>query len=258
MEPVNDPTSYRGPRFPGVYGRYVDIECHSSEYRRRVKKEVPNTLIRLNKGWTDIVEFLQIKRGDVLRFEKYHGITTSQDVFIVRVTPMREIEELLSPTCNGIKSAVGMPQQSIKQDNSRFSFKCNERAERRKQKNTEAEIKQLRKSLNFKAIPLPSFIEESYYSTQKFYSNHSDVSNQSSGASRRGVIIAISLSVVALCMLSLWWSCCLSKMEETKTRISYSYNKSSLNFKYETLEKATNYFDQRKIASSYTSILAKC
>lgn len=26
-------------------------------------------------------------------------------------------------------------------------------------------------------------------------------------------------------------------------KISYSYNKSSLNFKYETLEKATNYFD---------------
>ncbi|KAH6796817.1 hypothetical protein C2S52_021371 [Perilla frutescens var. hirtella] len=225
-----------------------------------------------------------------------------------------------------------MPQQSIKQYNSRFSFKCNERAERRKQEKTEAEIKQLRKSLNFKATPLPSFIEESYvsqietsssqlsstadiskekptnpaqateatscnsivtsdnnpsssaaeiskeirscllsseeralnvgcclrYLTEKFYSNHSDVSNQSSGASRRGVIIAISLSVVAFCMLSLWWLCCLSKMEETKTRISYSYNESSLNFKYETQEKVTNYFDQRKIASSYALILAKC
>ncbi|KAH6830478.1 cysteine-rich RLK protein 42 [Perilla frutescens var. hirtella] len=88
------------------------------------------------------------------------------------------------------------------------------------------------------------------YSTQKFYSNHTDVSNQNSGVSRRGVIIAISLSVVAFCMLCLFgghaayrrWK--RQKQERDNLgRISYSYNKSSLNFKYETLEKATNYFD---------------
>ncbi|KAH6765035.1 hypothetical protein C2S52_014046 [Perilla frutescens var. hirtella] len=90
---------------------------------------------------------------------------------------LREIEELISPTCNGIKPAVGMPQQSIKQDNSRFSFKCNERAERRKQKNTEAEIKQLRKSLNFKATPLPLFIEESYMSRIETSLHHFESSN---------------------------------------------------------------------------------
>ncbi|XP_034902552.1 protein WVD2-like 7 isoform X3 [Populus alba] len=39
-----------------------------------------------------------------------------------------------------------------------FSFKSDERAERRKeQEKTEAEIKQFRKSLNFKATPMPSF-----------------------------------------------------------------------------------------------------
>ncbi|XP_034902553.1 protein WVD2-like 7 isoform X4 [Populus alba] len=38
-----------------------------------------------------------------------------------------------------------------------FSFKSDERAERRKEEKTEAEIKQFRKSLNFKATPMPSF-----------------------------------------------------------------------------------------------------
>ncbi|XP_042036703.1 protein WVD2-like 7 isoform X2 [Salvia splendens] len=76
-----------------------------------------------------------------------------------------------------VKPAGGAPQRFVKQDTYRFSFKCNARAERRKefdkkidenirareaerrkiQQKAEAEIKQLRKTLNFKARPLPSF-----------------------------------------------------------------------------------------------------
>ncbi|XP_047968571.1 protein WVD2-like 7 [Salvia hispanica] len=82
----------------------------------------------------------------------------------------------LTEVCSRVK-----PQRYVKQDTSRFSFKCNERAERRKefdmkidenirareaerrkiqakiQQKAEAEIKQLRKTLNFKVRPLPSF-----------------------------------------------------------------------------------------------------
>ncbi|KAL0351029.1 UNVERIFIED_CONTAM: Cysteine-rich receptor-like protein kinase [Sesamum radiatum] len=88
------------------------------------------------------------------------------------------------------------------------------------------------------------------YSTQKFFSNQSQETNSTSGASRRGAIVAIVFSVVAFCMLCLFaayaaygrWK--KRKQERNNLgRISYSYNKSNLNFKYETLEKATNYFD---------------
>ncbi|XP_057769300.1 cysteine-rich receptor-like protein kinase 42 isoform X4 [Salvia miltiorrhiza] len=88
------------------------------------------------------------------------------------------------------------------------------------------------------------------YSTQKFFSNQSDASNRDSGVSRRGVIVAIAFSVVAFCMLCLFgghaayrrWN--RRKQERYNLgKISYSYNKSSLNYKYETLEKATDYFD---------------
>ncbi|PIN21832.1 Serine/threonine protein kinase [Handroanthus impetiginosus] len=87
------------------------------------------------------------------------------------------------------------------------------------------------------------------YSTVKFFSNQSQEINHNSGLSKTGATLAISLSVVAFCMLSLFaghaaygrWK----KRKQARNnlgQISYSYNKSNLNFKYETLEKATNYF----------------
>ncbi|KAG6395934.1 hypothetical protein SASPL_142067 [Salvia splendens] len=87
------------------------------------------------------------------------------------------------------------------------------------------------------------------YSTQKFY-NQSTASNHDSGVSRRGVIVAITFSVVAFCMLCLFGGHAAYRRWERRKqerynlgKISFSYNKSNLNFKYETLEKATNYFD---------------
>ncbi|PWZ11956.1 Protein WVD2-like 4 [Zea mays] len=41
-----------------------------------------------------------------------------------------------------------------------FSFRLEERAEKRKEESQEAEIKLLRKSLTFKATPMPSFYKE--------------------------------------------------------------------------------------------------
>ncbi|KAL8471294.1 hypothetical protein ACS0TY_028808 [Phlomoides rotata] len=90
------------------------------------------------------------------------------------------------------------------------------------------------------------------YSTEKFYSNQTQTSHNS-GISRRGVVVAIVMSVVAFCMLSLFAGYAAYRRWEKRKqersnlgKISYSYNKSNLNFKYETLEKATNYFDDSR------------
>ncbi|KAL3833139.1 hypothetical protein ACJIZ3_007875 [Penstemon smallii] len=93
------------------------------------------------------------------------------------------------------------------------------------------------------------------YSNEKFYSNQTQQTDHSSGVIRKGVFLAIVLSVVAFFMLSV--IACYSvhgrwrrrKQERNNLgQISISYNKSNLNFKYETLEKATNYFDpSRKV-----------
>ncbi|KZV19356.1 cysteine-rich receptor-like protein kinase 42 [Dorcoceras hygrometricum] len=91
------------------------------------------------------------------------------------------------------------------------------------------------------------------YSTIKFYSNQSEDSNSKSGVSRTVTAIAIALPVLFFLLLSLFsgyaayrrWR--KRKQERDKLgRISYSYNKSNLNFRYETLEKATNYFDNSR------------
>uniref|UniRef100_M0ZID3 Kinase n=1 Tax=Solanum tuberosum TaxID=4113 RepID=M0ZID3_SOLTU len=85
------------------------------------------------------------------------------------------------------------------------------------------------------------------YSTQNFLN---DPSGNSSGGVSKGVIVAIVLGVTAFTMLALSAAYTARKRSLRRKRarinlgkISNSYNKSSLNFKYENLEKATNYFD---------------
>ncbi|KAA8530216.1 hypothetical protein F0562_004925 [Nyssa sinensis] len=88
------------------------------------------------------------------------------------------------------------------------------------------------------------------YSTKKFYNDEVEKGPQHSGVSETGVIVAIALSGAAFFMLTLFAACAwymrLTKLNIERInlgKISASYNKSGLNFKYETLEKATDYFD---------------
>ncbi|PHT57405.1 Cysteine-rich receptor-like protein kinase 42 [Capsicum baccatum] len=85
------------------------------------------------------------------------------------------------------------------------------------------------------------------YSTQNFLN---DPSQGSSSRVSKGVIVAIVLGVTAFMMLALSAAYTARKRSLKRKRerinlgkLSNSYKKSSLNFKYENLEKATNYFD---------------
>ncbi|KAF3966355.1 hypothetical protein CMV_009527 [Castanea mollissima] len=92
------------------------------------------------------------------------------------------------------------------------------------------------------------------YSTEKFYYDNGEAQN-GHGFSRTGAIVAIVLAAVAFLMLFLFAAYAgyarLLKIKEERNnigQISTSIDRASLNFKYETLEKATDYFNpSRKI-----------
>ncbi|KAJ9562938.1 hypothetical protein OSB04_008098 [Centaurea solstitialis] len=88
------------------------------------------------------------------------------------------------------------------------------------------------------------------YSTEKFFNNDAEGEGGSSGLSSPGAKVAVVLAAVAFLMISGFASYAayirISKLKQERKNmglLSSSYNKAGLKFKYETLEKATNYFD---------------
>ncbi|XP_019161750.1 PREDICTED: cysteine-rich receptor-like protein kinase 42 [Ipomoea nil] len=88
------------------------------------------------------------------------------------------------------------------------------------------------------------------YSTHNFIADRNHQADGGSSASKTGVKIIIALIVTAIFMISTFAAYTyrkksLKRKQEGKNlgAILSSYNKSNLNFKYETLEKATKYFD---------------
>ncbi|KAL2564497.1 hypothetical protein AAZX31_19G057100 [Glycine max] len=91
------------------------------------------------------------------------------------------------------------------------------------------------------------------YSTQKFYNEDGDAGGGNGFLRRRGVIVAEVLAAAAVIMLALSASyAAFTKFSKIKKennnlgQISSSISKSSLNYKYETLEKATDYFNSSR------------
>ncbi|CAN0904233.1 Cysteine-rich receptor-like protein kinase 42 [Linum grandiflorum] len=86
------------------------------------------------------------------------------------------------------------------------------------------------------------------YSTQKLYSNRGDGLTRH-GTSTLGVIVAAVLASAAFAMITFLaiyasYHRCLKAKQARKNmgKVSISFNKSGMSFKYETLEKATDYF----------------
>ncbi|KAK1432748.1 hypothetical protein QVD17_09647 [Tagetes erecta] len=88
------------------------------------------------------------------------------------------------------------------------------------------------------------------YSTHKFFNNGDQADGGTSGLSSPGAKVAVVLAAVAFVMISSFAGYAayirISKIREERKNmgmLSSSFNKSGLKYKYETLEKATNYFD---------------
>ncbi|KAL6994370.1 hypothetical protein U1Q18_012474 [Sarracenia purpurea var. burkii] len=91
------------------------------------------------------------------------------------------------------------------------------------------------------------------YSTVKFFNDGPENIQQSSGTSAIGDIVTIALAASAFSMFSFFagYACYvrLSRLRQGHNnlgQVATLFNNTSLNLKYETLEKATNYFDDSR------------
>ncbi|XP_031478297.1 cysteine-rich receptor-like protein kinase 3 [Nymphaea colorata] len=89
------------------------------------------------------------------------------------------------------------------------------------------------------------------YSNYQFYNDSSSTSGSSGGARKTATIVSVSFSALVVLIIAVAASFFVKKKIEEKRkekrqlgRLAAAVRKSALNFKYETLERATNYFDQ--------------
>ncbi|KAL2660799.1 hypothetical protein AAZV13_03G163900 [Glycine max] len=145
------------PKVRHIQGNGIRGEGHIRHLNKSTNSEV-NSLAKTNTGMPALKRSAFGRSTTVTAFTKSQTSEASLPVDQVSSTAKTAKANKEDDDSHSTTSRSATP--CLRSNGSGFSFRLEERAEKRKEENQEAEIKLLRKSMAFKATPMPSFYKE--------------------------------------------------------------------------------------------------